>query len=69
VRPLALIDYKGLREKKGIKYSKSRLKQLEGENKFPKRTYLSKVRVAWSEPEIDQYIADRIADRDRKSAA
>jgi prophage regulatory protein len=66
--PQAFIDYRGLKEKKGIKYSKSQLWNLEKENKWPKRIYLSQVRVVWLESEIDQWIADRVADRDSKFA-
>jgi prophage regulatory protein len=66
--PQALIDYRGLKERYGIKYSKSSLWNLEKENKFPKRVYLSKVRVAWVEAEIDQWINARIAARNSNAA-
>jgi prophage regulatory protein len=69
VEQQALIDYRGLKEEKGIKYSKSQLWNLEKANKFPKRIYLSQVRVAWIEAEVDKWIKSRIAARDRKNAA
>jgi prophage regulatory protein len=68
VEQQALIDYRGLKEK-GIKYSKSSLWNLEKQNKFPKRIYLSQVRVAWVESEIDKWINARIAARNSKNAA
>jgi len=69
MEPQALIDYPELKNKKGIKYSKSQLWNLENENKFPKRIYLSKVRVAWVASEIEAWIKARIAARDNKNAA
>ena len=64
MEPRTLVDFDGLKQK-GVRYSKSRLWQLEAENKFPKRVNLSAVRVAWVESEIDQWIADRVAARDK----
>jgi prophage regulatory protein len=63
-----LIEYGRLKEK-GVSYGKCRLWQLEAENKFPKRVRLSAVRVAWVESEIDQWIADRITQRDQMEVA
>jgi prophage regulatory protein len=62
-----LIGFEGLKGR-GVGYSKSRLWQLEAEGKFPRRVHLSAVRVVWVEAEIDAWIKERIAARDRKLA-
>lgn len=62
------IVYEDLRLR-GISFSKVHLWRLERKGEFPKRVALSLGRHAWIETEIDAWIADRIAARDRTQAA
>ena len=46
-------------------YSPQHIARLEKAGKFPKRVLLGPNRVGWLEEEIDQWIRDRIEERDR----
>ena len=59
-----LIPYSGLREK-GITLSKCQIWRLMKDGRFPKRVQVSENRIAWVEREIDEWIAERVAARDR----
>jgi prophage regulatory protein len=63
-----LIPYEALRAK-CITYSKPHLWRLEKANKFPKRVPIGVGRYGYVEEEIDDYIAQKIAGRDGRSAA
>jgi prophage regulatory protein len=66
---MKLLAYDDLKSK-GIPYSKIQLWRLEKDGRFPKRVRLGGgARYAWSEREIDNWIADRIRDRDAVAAA
>jgi predicted DNA-binding transcriptional regulator AlpA len=68
---MQILDRNGLK-KKGIGYSRTHLCRLVKEKKFPAPIRLGDgkwSRVAWDEAEIDKFILDRIAERDRKLAA
>ena len=58
-----LLDRDGLREK-GIKFTKQHIDRLIRQGKFPRPIKLGDNTNAWLEPEIDQYITNRIAQRD-----
>ena len=64
---MTLLDYADL-QKRGVKYSKCQLWRLWNAGKFPKPVKLSAVRNAWRADEIDAWIEQRIAERDRVSA-
>jgi prophage regulatory protein len=59
-----LIPYVDLRSK-GVMLSKVQLWRLEKDGSFPKRVQVSASRHAWVESEIDSWIEERIANRDR----
>lgn len=61
-----LLDRKALRER-GVTYSAWHISRLEKAGKFPKRVKFG-ARVFWVEAEIDEWIADRIAERDGEVA-
>jgi prophage regulatory protein len=63
-----LIPYEALKAK-CITYSKPHLWRLEKANKFPKRVPIGAGRYGYVEEEIDAYIAQKIAERDARSAA
>jgi prophage regulatory protein len=65
---VSLIPYEALRAK-CITYSKPHLWRLEKANKFPKRVPIGAGRYGYVEEEIDAYIAQKIAERDARSAA
>lgn len=47
-----------------VAYSPAHIDRLEAQGKFPKRLRLGQQRVAWVEQEIDDWIQERIAERD-----
>jgi len=59
-----LIPYEVLKAK-GIPYSKPHLWRLERADKFPKRVPIGAGRYAYVEAEVDEWIAARIAARDK----
>jgi prophage regulatory protein len=62
-----LISYEALKAK-GIPYSKPHLWRLEQAAKFPKRVNIGPGRYGYVEAEIDEYIAQKIAERDGVTA-
>ena len=46
-------------------YSPQHIARLEAAGEFPKRVPLGPNRVGWVEEEVDQWIQDRIDERDR----
>ena len=58
---LSRADLKAL----GIVYSNVHLLRLELLQRFPRRIYLSPARVAWLAHEINNWIEERAAERDR----
>ena len=61
-----VLTYPDLKAKKGVKFSKPHLARLEAAGIFPKRFYLGvgTGTAAWSESEIDDYLAACAAVRD-----
>ena len=57
-----LVSKKALRQK--VCYSPQHIARLEKAGKFPKRVRLGQGRVAWLEDEVDDWIEERIAERD-----
>jgi prophage regulatory protein len=53
----------------GIPYSFQHIARLEKAGRFPKRIQLGPCRVAWRYLEVIDWIAERIAERDRASGA
>ena len=49
-------------------FSISTLKRLEAEGVFPKRIQIAIARVGYLEHEVDAWIAERVAERDRAAA-
>jgi prophage regulatory protein len=62
-----LVPPHGLKAR-GITYSRFQLWRLEQEGRFPKRVRISPARVAWVETEIDEWLAAKVAERDREAA-
>ncbi|MBN8906262.1 MAG: AlpA family phage regulatory protein [Rhodospirillales bacterium] len=58
-----LVPYSGLKAK-GIELSKCQIWRKEKAGTFPKRVKISDSRHAWVESEIDEWIAQRVAERD-----
>jgi prophage regulatory protein len=61
---MRLLQFPELKPEKGIPFSRAHIWRLERANKFPKRVNLAERTVAWAEPEIDDWLAARIAERD-----
>lgn len=64
---MQLLDHDGLK-KKGICYSRTHLWRLVSGGKFPAPIKIGEGRNAWVESEIDQFISERMAARDRELA-
>lgn len=65
---MKLLSYDELKSAKGICYSKVQLWRKEKLNEFPKRVALGANRHGWAEHEIDEWIAERIRQRDAVAA-
>jgi prophage regulatory protein len=59
-----VISFAGLKSEKGIGFSSVWIRKLIADGKFPKPIPLGKQRVAFLESEIDDWIAERAAERD-----
>ena len=59
---MKLLSKAEVREK--VVYSYAHIARLEAAGKFPKRVQLGPARVAYVETEVDDWIAQRIAERD-----
>jgi prophage regulatory protein len=68
---MRLLSYDDLKACKGIAYSKTQLWRLEKRDAFPKRVPLAGGRTGrhgWVEHELDEWIASRIALRDKRTS-
>lgn len=52
-----------------VPFTRKHILELEKAGRFPKRLQLGNRRVAWVESEIDQWLAERIAERDSDTGA
>jgi prophage regulatory protein len=59
---MRLLSNKEVREK--VLYSRAHIARLEAEGQFPKRVRLGAARVGWVDEEIEDWIRQRIAERD-----
>jgi predicted DNA-binding transcriptional regulator AlpA len=57
------LSYPELKSLKGIPYTRRHLRDLVAAGKFPRPVELSEARIAWIEDEIDQWQADKAAQR------
>ncbi|MFW6028188.1 MAG: helix-turn-helix transcriptional regulator [bacterium] len=64
---MQLLDYDGLKAK-GICYSKPQLWRKVKAKSFPAPIKIGAARIAWVEQEIDRWIAEKIAERDREAS-
>jgi prophage regulatory protein len=62
---MRLVTFKQMRDELGIPWSRAHLQRLEDKGEFPKRIPLGDCRVVWDVHEIEEYIEQRIARRDR----
>jgi prophage regulatory protein len=60
---MKVLGDEGLREK-GISFSRQHRQRLIKAGKFPAPIKIGSNTNAWVEPEIDEYLKDRIAERD-----
>jgi predicted DNA-binding transcriptional regulator AlpA len=66
MQDMKLIDSEGLKEK-GINFSGTHLRRLINSGNFPPPMKIG-CRDHWSEEEIDEYIANKLAQRDHAAA-
>jgi prophage regulatory protein len=64
-----LIDFKELKPKKGIKYTRDHLRRKCRAGEFPQPVAISTARIAWIEAEIDAWLADKARARDQDEAS
>jgi len=62
---MKLLTKKQVREK--VVYSIQHITRLEEAGKFPKRIRLGENRVGWLESEINDWIAQKVSERDRST--
>jgi prophage regulatory protein len=65
---LKFLTYPELKSLKGIGYTRRHLRDLVRDGRFPKPVELSEARIAWVEEEIDQWQAEKAAQRDAERA-
>jgi prophage regulatory protein len=63
-----LIRFEGLKER-GIPFSRVHIARLMKEGRFPRKIMIGANTVSWDEAEVDQYISDRVAERDTGKTA
>ncbi len=63
-----LVTKKELRSLFGIPYSFAHIARLEAAGQFPKRVRLGACRVAWLSDEVQNWIDERVANRDMASS-
>jgi prophage regulatory protein len=61
---MRILDRAALKTEKGIRFTDVHLRRLEIQGRFPKRIHIGENRIGWVEAEVDQYIRDRMAERD-----
>ncbi len=61
---MKLLSFDQLAEAKGVPYSRDHLRRLVKAGTFPAPVPLSDKRIAWVESEVDQWVDQRIAERD-----
>lgn len=66
---MAYLRYRDLKPKKGIPFCRQHIKRMQKAQKFPLPVPLGPNTEAYIEEEIDQWKADRVAERDAKAAA
>ena len=69
---MRMLIFQQLNAEKGIPYSRVHIQRLEDAGKFPKRVKLGdgpRSRCAWSEQEIDAWLAEKMAARVAPEAA
>jgi prophage regulatory protein len=64
---MRLLSEKDLKTEKGVSYSHAHLRRLVVAGKFPPPLKIGENRNAWIEAEIDAWIKERVAERDRTS--
>ena len=64
-KPAKLLRYCDLKEKHGIPFSRRHLRRLEDTGKFPRRIHIGPKTPARIESEVDGYLADLMAGRDK----
>ena len=63
------LRYRDLKPLKGITFSRQHIRRLQKARKFPLSVSFGDNTEVFIEQEIDQWMADRIAERDAKAAA
>jgi prophage regulatory protein len=62
-----LLDYQALRER-GIPWSRVHVGRLEAAGKFPLHIDVGENSIAWFEDEIDSFLEEKAAARDRRNS-
>jgi predicted DNA-binding transcriptional regulator AlpA len=62
-KPRKLLDFKELKSTRGIHFSRTHLARLEIEKQFPRRVALGEKRIGWVMTEIDEWLAQKLANR------
>lgn len=65
--PRKLVTFDELKDRYGIPYGRKHIARLEAVGDFPKRVQVGPARIAWVESEIEAFLEQRIAKRERGS--
>ena len=61
---MRILRFPELKDFKGIGYSRMHIDRLEKRGTFPRRVHLGPAMVGWIESEIEDWLAERVAERD-----
>jgi prophage regulatory protein len=64
---MRLLSKKAVREK--VLYSPQHIARLEAAGQFPKRVRLGQGRVGWVEDEVEDWLRERVAQRDAQAGS
>ena len=68
-RRIRILDYEDLEKEKGIQFSRQWIDKLIAKGLFPRKVYIGEATVGFVEDEIDEYLEDKIAERDGEAVA
>ena len=64
---MKLLGIRDLKQHKGVSYSRAQIYRKVKDGSFPRPISLGENRIAFIEAEIDRWIEERIAERDRRA--
>jgi len=66
---MRVLSFFDLRDIKGIRWSRQHVLRMIKAGRFPRPLKIGDATVAWAEDEIDDWLSERMAERDQPNAA